>query len=453
MAEAGATLPRTGIIAAMTERGLPGTEGSPACPFVAFDDDREARADQPDHRHRCFADDQPAPRALAHQEAYCLSSAFPVCPTFQAWARREAAQARTDREAPADAPAVGTDAAAPAVAAAGAASAAGGAKDLPAGGAEEWIAPPRSDDIPVELTPHRNPPRDWAAPPPWASDARTPSGTSGEGAGGGPPSTSPGSTSSRSSEGQGLAGSAADRLAGGGSLSDPAQPAGASGTWSSDEPSSPADPELAGLVGGAAAAGATARAAGDRSPTAYPPSTRSGRRPAVSSTRTGEPSPPVTPRREPVQHDGPTWERARRSEAYPMIRARAGLGGIPSLPRVAVLAGALAIAAVALFFLPALFGIGGTDDAGPSPSPSAAVATATPEPTPVPEPTPQVYVIKTGDTLSKVAREFGVTLDQLLEANADTITNPDRIAVGDTIIIPLPPPEEVSGGDAESPAP
>src|SRR3954449_4011570 len=77
----------------MSERGLP-PDGAPACPFVAFEDDRDARSTVPDHRHRCFAEARPAPRAIAHQEAYCLSSAFPVCPTFQDWARREAARAR-----------------------------------------------------------------------------------------------------------------------------------------------------------------------------------------------------------------------------------------------------------------------------------------------------------------------------------------------------------------------
>src|SRR3954466_10869453 len=91
----------------MTERGLP-PDGAPACPFVAFEDDRDERATAPDHRHRCFAEPRPAPRALAHQEAYCLSSAFPVCPTFQDWARREAAAARpsgsVDRAPERDAP-------------------------------------------------------------------------------------------------------------------------------------------------------------------------------------------------------------------------------------------------------------------------------------------------------------------------------------------------------------
>ena len=82
------------MIAPMTDRGLPIVDGAPACPFVAFEDDRDGRALAPDHRHRCFAESRPAPRALAHQEAYCLASAFPVCPTFQDWARREAAAAR-----------------------------------------------------------------------------------------------------------------------------------------------------------------------------------------------------------------------------------------------------------------------------------------------------------------------------------------------------------------------
>ena len=79
-------------------------DGAPACPFVAFGDDRDGRSMSPDHRHRCFAESPPAPRALAHQEAYCLSSAFPVCPVFQDWARREAAHARGGGERPETAP-------------------------------------------------------------------------------------------------------------------------------------------------------------------------------------------------------------------------------------------------------------------------------------------------------------------------------------------------------------
>src|SRR4051812_34056075 len=134
----------------MTDRGLPSADGSPACPFVALEDDRDARADRPDHRHRCFAEAQPAPRALAHQEAYCLSSAFPVCPTFQDWARREAAAAR-----PAPASVVRDDAAA-----------------ASRGTAPVDREPQDLGSYPGEpVTPTRNSgSRDWAAPPPWTGE-------------------------------------------------------------------------------------------------------------------------------------------------------------------------------------------------------------------------------------------------------------------------------------------
>jgi len=473
---------RAGIIPAMTERGLPSTEGSPACPFVAFDDDRDARSDRPDHRHRCFAEADPAPRALAHQEAYCLSSAFPVCPTFQAWARREAARARSDRDA--------ASAASAAAAATAAAATAGGAPEDGAGpghrdaphvgpdgpgaapgatgpAADEWTHGP--EDIPIESQPRRNPPRDWAAPPPWAggpAGSRGPGGAAGaspaaaSGAGTAQPSA-PDFLAPRSTEGQGLVGSAADRLASGESIADPMPPV-ASPNRSGDLPSAGPDPELAGLVGGAALGAATGGGAGpsglpmtdeERIAAGYPPSTRGGRRPAVSSTRADrerDRDRERAPQREHVQSSGPSWERAKRHEAYPTIKARAGFGGLPGLPRVAVLAAALGVAALVLFFLPALLGMGG-DDGGASPSPSATEAAVTPlpSPTPEPEPTPQVYVIKTGDTLSKIAKEYGITLDQLLEANKDTIDDPDLIAVGDEIIIPVPPPDEVSGGTEE----
>src|ERR1043165_4907701 len=112
----------------MTERGLPIVDGAPACPFVAFEDDRDERAASPDHRHRCYAEARPAPRALAHQEAYCLSSAFPVCPTFQEWARREAAHARAGD--------AGTGASATAMGAAGTGAAASSGS---------WGDPPEED--------------------------------------------------------------------------------------------------------------------------------------------------------------------------------------------------------------------------------------------------------------------------------------------------------------------
>ena len=61
-----------------------------------------------------------------------------------------------------------------------------------------------------------------------------------------------------------------------------------------------------------------------------------------------------------------------------------------------------------------------------------------PRPTAPPAPTPQVYVIKQGDTLSKIAKQFGLTLEELLAANTDTIKNPNKIAHRrQQIIIPI----------------
>ena len=125
---------------------------------------------------------------------------------------------------------------------------------------------------------------------------------------------------------------------------------------------------------------------------------------------------------------------------------------MPQLPRVAVLFGALIVAALLLFLLPTLLNIGGKVESpagGASASPSA-VASASSEPTPVPAPTPVVYTIKAGDTLNKIAKKYNVTVQQIEDANKDTIKDPNRIKVGDQIVIPTPPPAEVP---AESTAP
>jgi LysM repeat protein len=181
----------------------------------------------------------------------------------------------------------------------------------------------------------------------------------------------------------------------------------------------------------------TGRRPADRPAPDYSPPSRA-HRPSVSSTRS------TRDRDRERERDaiiGPSWERARRFEAYPTIRSRTGLS---APPRLAVLAGALVIAAVALFFLPALLGVGGGgEDDGPSPSPSAsdALPSVSIEPTAPPAPTAAVYVIKAGDTLSKVATSFDLTLDELLAANPQ-ITDPDTIAIGDEITIPAAAPGE-----------
>jgi LysM repeat protein len=111
---------------------------------------------------------------------------------------------------------------------------------------------------------------------------------------------------------------------------------------------------------------------------------------------------------------------------------------MPGLSRIALLAGAVAIAAIALFMLPAFLGVGGNGPASSaSPTASTPIVATSPSPTIAAAPTQQVYIIKSKDTLSKVAKAFGITLEELLAANPE-ITNPDRISLGQQIVIPAP---------------
>jgi nucleoid-associated protein YgaU len=449
---------RAGIIRAMTERGMAHPDGAPACPFVAFEDDRDERSDRPDHRHRCYAEVHPAPRAIAHQEAYCLSSAFAVCPTFQDWAQREAARTRGGagtavpppgatvaisqaddhrHDTQAERPPEREDAAGP-----------------PAEPAAEWQGPPPAtraerDDGPAPLPPRRNPPRDWAAPPPWATGPGMSSGAgaagaaaaAGAGAGAAGAGTPPPQFLAER-EARGLAGSTADRVAGGQSFVDPPRqlednaPSIDQGQPSqSPERAQEPDAELAGLVGGRPPA---------RPPEPYVPRSYEDDPGQVRYEGARPPSRP--PNRD--QQGAPSWEQPRHYEAYPTIKTRAS---IPGLPRLGVMAAALGIAALALFFLPSILdlfgGIGGGPGAGnESPAPSAPVESVVPSPTVPPAPTPQVYIVKSGDTMSKIAKRFDVSIDELIAANKDTIKDPDKISIGDTVIIPVPGSAEDPGG-------
>lgn len=62
-------------------------------------------------------------------------------------------------------------------------------------------------------------------------------------------------------------------------------------------------------------------------------------------------------------------------------------------------------------------------------------ATPSDTPTPTVTPTPIIYVIKKGDTLLVIARQYGVTVDAIQEVNG--ITDPRRLSIGQEIIIPL----------------
>jgi LysM repeat protein len=74
-----------------------------------------------------------------------------------------------------------------------------------------------------------------------------------------------------------------------------------------------------------------------------------------------------------------------------------------------------------------------------SPPPTQIPAIVTPEPSP----TPIIYVVVAGDMLSAIAKKYGLTLAELLQANPQ-IKDPNRILVGDRITIPpkSPPTEK-----------
>ena len=420
----------------MTDRGLPSVDAAQACPFVAFEHDRDERATSPDHRHRCFAEARPAPRAIAHQEAYCLSSAFPVFPTFQDWARREAAHPR------------GAGIGAATTAAAAAASV---PRDTLRGSPGAWPQAPSfaardSGRSPIEPDDDRDDPGD-------VDDGEADEDRYDRGAPVFPP---------RPAEpGSGLAGSRADRVAMAGGAADPA---GARPAWPAADDLSTgrggADdwPTAAGAAGaaGAAAGAAGAAAARDygrdadvdpefddrgRGARDYPHRDeriepvaagrkglfgRQDKRPRVGDTRRDE-------------DDGPAWEQPRRNESYPAVKTGPRMRG---LSRVLLAALLLFAAALAVFFLPQLLINRPTTPAvgGASPTAStAAVASASLEPTPVPTPTPFTYTVVPKDTLTRIAKRFGVTVAQILAANP-AITDANVLKIGDKLVIPTPGP-------------
>jgi len=428
----------------MTDRAAAPTERATACPFVAFEDERDERSDRPDHRHRCYAESKPAPRAIAHQEAFCLSPQFAACPTFQDWARREAAHSATSR----------STAAAPEALAAAAVVAEEDDEGVTDQGA--YDAEDEGDyGRPAAATaaePSRSGSRDWAAPPPWVVETAPPADAA---SGSGSPKSGGSKKRGASAAGAAAAGAGAglatsrwlsdepfddDAAATAGSSAPSGKAAGSAATapaasaavydpGSADAPQTATpNPELAGLA--AAGASRTRSRSSGRPPSGQ---AKAGRRPPVADDR------------------GPSWERPRRFEAYPSLRTRVAF---PAVPRVLLALVGLGFAAVILFMVPSLFfskgDQGGTGDASPSPSalPSASVAAS-----PVPAATPLTYTVQPGDNLGKIARKFKVTQQDILKANPK-IKDPNKIAVGQVIVIPTAAaPTEVIDSGPTSPSP
>ena len=91
----------------------------------------------------------------------------------------------------------------------------------------------------------------------------------------------------------------------------------------------------------------------------------------------------------------------------------------------------------------------------PSASPGSSQTTSQAA-TPSPAATAQAYVVHAGDNLHVIAQKFGLTIGQVLAANP-SITDPNRIKVGQTLVIPPPDapdtgPNSAGIGDASDDA-
>ncbi len=443
------------MIGGMTERSPTGSEREFVCPFVAYDEDRDYRSSVPDHRHRCFAESPAASRALAHQAAYCLSSAFAGCPTFIDWARREAAppkdeQIRTLREAPT------------------------ARRDV------DRTSPPAGRPTAPQSPPQpagRQRRAEWTAPPPWASGAGAPARDDElereTDFGGQPDDRIPGVDAPDVDEDDGFAppegpgfgawsGSALGALQASGSLSGSSAtgvPAGSAGSGAEADRAAarlPGQPAAPAFLAGRAARPGPARGGVDEPADvdgfqARPAAQR--RWPGTADSIPGERTRRQMPgpgrelgtdrasgtgnAREPVDPSAPSWERPRRFEAYPSLKS--GGGRVAALPRPVLYGLIVLIVGVALFATPfvlRVFTSGEGAAATPTPAASAlAGASVAPSITPVPSPSPLVYVVKAGDVLSRIAARFGLTVDQIVKVNPQ-IKNPDRLALGDQLVIP-----------------
>ena len=457
-----------------------------ACPFVALELDRDKRSDKPDYRHRCFAEPTPAPRSIAHQEAYCLSPNFSACPVFQDWAVRAAAHpvpgsGSSATSGPASGPAIVGSAAA-ASAAAGSAGSPAADQGEPDGADKDESAEPAPAPLAAPDSAVSELPEDASVTAAGAEIAAAAAATTGISPGfASPPTFATTDWQSEADESQQLSAFDAppqsyeespesDWHAAGVELPPGSSPRSSStapydayssyGQPDSGYPEPPDTPEPSITPAfvppptqptrsepqqhdAAAAAAVPAFLAG-----------RSARPAAPSSAASGTP-----PQRPPTRDEiVPSWEIDGRFGAEAPHEPTGGgsrLDGV--LTAIAVIA-ILALGVAAVLFLPGLLNKGSGSHTpapsvlAPSVRPSAAssglasvVPTVAPSAIPTAVPTtapsegpvasPHLYKIKAGDSLAKIANKFGVTVQQILDANPN-ITNPNNIFVGQIIVIP-----------------
>jgi LysM repeat protein len=83
-------------------------------------------------------------------------------------------------------------------------------------------------------------------------------------------------------------------------------------------------------------------------------------------------------------------------------------------------------------------------------TPQATPVSLVAEETPLPSPTPFAYTVKSGDTISSIALEFGVSIDELIAVNPEI--SPRAMSIGTVLKIPSNP-DNPSGESSPTPVP
>lgn len=160
--------------------------------------------------------------------------------------------------------------------------------------------------------------------------------------------------------------------------------------------------------------------------------------PTTPPTPTPTPTQTPTPTPSPTQSANPSTYRVVSGDTLSGIARRFGVS-VSSIQQLNNMGSSTAIRVGQVLRIPS----GTTPSPSPSPTPSQ---TPTPSPTPTPTPTPSItsYTVKSGDTLSRIASSFGVTVSSIQQLN--NMGSSTTIRVGQVLQIP-------TGTSSPSPSP
>jgi LysM repeat protein len=145
----------------------------------------------------------------------------------------------------------------------------------------------------------------------------------------------------------------------------------------------------------------------------------------------------------------PAWEKPPSAWNYPRLRGREERRPLPAIWPLVVAALGVVVVVIALVILPALAGFGrnsatpsskasstASESVGPSQSEGGASPSAVVSVTPVPSFDYQSYTVVAGDSVSKIAKKFGLQQWELLVANPQIANNVVRLRQ----VLRIPPP-------------